>query len=127
MSTNRREAWAKDPRNTPWARRWFAIHRELEHARRLRRLLLAIELTAKGVPYMIGGDAICVYVDRQWWDIYPYDREKGHRVGHYLWVVDYPHDVLDDESHTGHDIAWPTGFRFDVTQLPALLKAYNAD
>ncbi|WP_280460876.1 hypothetical protein [Nocardia carnea] len=101
--------------------RYRQIVHEIEHWRRLRRLVLRAELMVRNVPHTVGGDAILVHVDGLWFDVIPWMRDGWALT----WLVDHPHVVLDDQ-HPTWDIGSQTGFRFDIGRLPAMWRQYQA-
>ncbi|BCK57449.1 hypothetical protein [Nocardia wallacei] len=93
---------------------------ELAHSRRLRSWLLVAELTARGIPHARSGDAVVVFADGLWFDVYAWLRVDGTLT----WVVDRPHADFEDE-YPGWAIGWAEGFRFDVGQLPVMWDLVN--
>lgn len=88
---------------------------------KLRRTLLSAELLVRGIPHSRGGDAVTVFADGLWFDVYPWLREDRR----WTWVVDHPHADYDDE-HPGWEICRTTGFRFRVDELLAHWQRYQA-
>ncbi|WP_433598854.1 hypothetical protein ACQPXH_24580 [Nocardia sp. CA-135953] len=93
---------------------------EISDLRWWRRQLLRAELTVRGLPHTVGSDAVVVYANGRWFDVYAWLRNGRS----FTWAIDYPHAELADE-HPGHEIGRQTGFRFRVDQLPELWRRYQ--